>query len=821
VGPSQQALAAFVAALLASFSSCFTELRARFEANPPVFNAPAPQQLSQIGPLGAVLQVPGDTVAGSLVIRLDGADVTSTFGPGPGHALIAQLQVPTVGQHTLTAEMQVGPGATAEQAEVDFQTVDLPNADHCEVLNALDCLLPYPSSRFLAPAHTATGYRLELPEGLTPSFFNFTDGRVEALSPAPYGVLDGFNPAVQVLMHFPGGVDPVQSHASRLLANTRSYDETSLQPDSPTVLLDADTGQRILHFIEVDARAVDKNTGDPLPNQIVFLRPGEHLHAGHRYIVAVRHLVHPDGSPVEPEPAFEALRDERPTTIPAVQADRLRMRRIFHDLRRAGFSSGDIGELQLAFDFVVASQGNTTGEMLSMRDQAFAWLAGQSGPTFQVDPSQSQEFDCSVPGQFLWRRVHGTFQVPLFLSVDPAADPGDVGFLQHDAAGTPHWSTLENAPFTILVPCAAQAGPVPPVVVGHGLGQTGQGILQLFVDESGDLLLGGPNDFRYLLGATDWHGMSGPDFDGVLQLQGFLGSIFSDFDNFPALPDRLRQAQANTLVLARMMRDGLFDSSPWFQRDDGSGVFPGRDQPEYYWGVSLGGIMGLFFSSLTPDVQRLAIDVGASNFSMLLSRAEPFRQFEDLLLSIAQPDVTKQAIGIQLLEELWARGEPAGYATHITGLNDPPLPGSIPKRILMTVARFDHQVSNQAAEITARTLRLPALVGSAEYGKPQIPDLPGPLDSAVEYYDPGGLVPGVDDAEIPPLADLREQVDQCDPHAETLRIPAQIDQLTAFLQPGGEISNFCDGLCNGKDADGNWLPYEIPGGAAEPCMPTP
>ena len=822
MGPIQQSIAVLLASLGVALGNCSNQLHLGF-GNAPFWVAPAPKQLSQIGDLAAVLRLPIGFVPGSLVATLDGQDVSPDFGVA-GHLANATLHVPATGAHALHASVQVGfHGFKQERhADVAFQTVDWPHADQCEVLNALDCLLPYPSSRFLAHADTPTGYRVDFPEGLMPSILNADLGEKRPLDPAPYRALDGFSPAVQVLMHFPGLVDPVQSHASRLLPETRSYDETSLAPDSPTLLIDAETGEHVLHFIEVDSRATNK-AGVGLPNQLVFLRPAEHLRHGHRYIVAVRHLAHPDGTPVEAEPAFAALRDHTPTTIQGIESRRLQFARIFWSLRRAGLSRRDLGELVLAFDFVVASQQNTTGEMLSMRDQAFAWLAAQSGPTFSVDPAKSQEFDCSAPDQFLWRRVGGTYQVPLFLSVDPAAHAGDVGYLQLDANGVPQSSALENVPFTVLIPCAAQpigGEPLRPVVIGHGLGGTGESMLRGIADQGGKLVLGS-SGFRNILGATDWHGLSGPDFAGVFTLEGFLGGIFSDFDRFRALPDRLRQSEANTLVLARMMRDGLFNQSPWFQRSDGSGVLPGRAEPEYYWGVSLGGIMGLFFGSLTPDVERLNIDVGASNFSMLLARAEPFRPFEDTLLSFLQPNKSTQAQIIQLIGELWTRGEPAGYVAHVTGLNPhaPPLPGSIPKKIMLTLARFDHQVSNQASEIAARTMRLPNLIGSAEFGKPGIPDLPGPLDSAVIYYDPGGLVPGVDDAFIPPLADLFVGINQCDPHAETLTIPAQLDQLAAFFQPDGQLTNLCDGLCDGHDSYGNFLPYEIPHGNAAPCHP--
>jgi len=823
VGPSSQAIAAFVAALIAGFGSCFAQFRAAIDGRAPAWVSPVQKQLSQIGALDAALTIPGSFVPGSLVATLDGQDVSSALAVDGGVAS-GSIQVASTGPHVLHASLHasiLGVDSVRE-AEVAFQTVDLPNADQCEVLNALDCILPYPSSRFLAPANTPTGYRIELPEGLLPAFTNADVGQRLPLDPAPYRVLDGFSPAVQVMMHFPGAVDPEKSNASRLLASTRSYDTRSLDPDSPTLLIDAETGEHLLHFVEADARATNPQTGAPKANQLLFLRPAEHLKHGRRYIVAMRHLVHPDGTPVAAEPAFAALREHTRTTIPAIESRRGEFAQIFSDLRRAGLSKADLGELVLAFDFVTASQENTTGEMLSMRDQAFAWLAGQSGPTFTIDDANSQEFDCSIPNQFLWRHVRGTFQVPLFLSVDPAADPGDVGYLQLDSNGVPQSTGLENAPFGLLIPCSAQATggePLRPVVIGHGLGGTGDGMLGSIVDASGNARLASAS-FDNILAATDWHGLSGPDFANVFNLEGFLGSIFADFDRFRALPDRLRQAELNTLVLARMLRDARFNSSPWFQRSDGSGVLPGRSEPEFYWGVSLGGIMGLFFSSLTPDIERFNTDVGASNFSMLLARAEPFKPFTDQLLPFLQPDVTQQAELIALIGELWTRGEPAGYLRHVTGLNPdaPPLPGSIPKKIMLTLARFDHQVSNQASEITARTLKLPNLIGSAESGKPGIPDLPGPLDSAVIYYDPGGLVVGRDDAEIPPLADLFVAVDQCDPHAATLTIPAQLDQLAAFLQPNGQLVNFCDGICDGKDAQGDFLPAEIPGGASQPCM---
>jgi hypothetical protein len=41
-------------------------------------------------------------------------------------------------------------------------------------------------------------------------------------------------------------------------------------------------------------------------------------------------------------------------------------------------------------------------------------------------------------------------------------------------------------------------------------------------------------------------------------------------------------------------------------------------------------------------------------------------------------------------------------------------------------------------------------------------------------------------------------------------IPASVDQLLTFLQPGGRVVSFCDGVCDGT------IPYEQPPGG--PCQ---
>ena len=260
------------------------------------------------------------------------------------------------------------------------------------------------------------------------------------------------------------------------------------------------------------------------------------------------------------------------------------------------------------------------------------------------------------------------------------------------------------------------------------------------------------------------------------------------FNNFRMLPDRLKQGVDNTLVLSRMLKGGFLNRLPAFQRvpgDPASGVFtPGAEA--FYFGVSLGGIYGTFFAALNQDVIRHNVDVPAMNFSLLEQRSTQFPLFLDLIKSVGLSDPLQIAVVLQIQHEMWVSAEPAAYVRHVTGDVEPPLRDTPAKQILMTVAFLDKQVSNQASEIAARTLRIPQLVGSLQAQLEGIPDEDAGalgLESAYVIYDTGSfdVFDPAYDAVIPPLAN-RIPSSVCDPHGlPRLSIPASIDQLAAFL----------------------------------------
>lgn len=770
-----------------------------------VFDNPPHGYLVQAGTVAARLDLPPGADPDSLMVELDGVNVTDDAvhdGQVDGDLIVAP------GSHQLIAFATVD--GTKRTARSQFDAVALTNPDECEVLNQAECLLPYPSSRFLVrDESTATGFRLNIPASGLP------DPIGPPLSPEPFNKVDGFNPMVQILMHFPQGVDPERSAASRLLApgccgqpngppwvDTRTYDGRSLEADSPSVLIDFDTGERVLHWLELDGHAADN-----LARQALIMRPGLSLIPGHHYVVAMRKLKTAEGADVLAEAPFAALRDRQPTTIDAIESRRESMEDLFTFLRAHDIAPED---LVLAFDFVVQSEHQLTSAMLSMRDQAFAWLA-----QVEADPeatnftvAQMQEFDCGAPDAIVWRNVSGTFKSPLFLTRDPNLD--GVGFLKVDEAGVPVQNGFTDASFSVSIPCSVLSQDRPSahaIVLGHGLFGAGSDMTGGIPGRAGAVV-----PWTYIAGATDWRGLARQDLGWVVG--DIVGVNETKLNNFGGLPDRLKQGMLNTLVLAKMMRHGLFNrDTAAFQTPAGHPVF--SDVEMFYYGISLGGIMGTWFAALTPDIERFGVDVPAVNFACLLQRSTQFGQFEGLLKTSGLTDPMQTILGIGILQELWAAGEPSGYARHITS---DPLPGSgSAKHILMTPAWLDKQVSNQCTEIAARTLQVPNLVpASLQRGLQGIPDMEGPLPSAYVMYNTGAfdLFNPAHQTFIPPLSNLIPS-SVCDPHGDRPRIPDGIRMLVNFLQPDGQIENFCNGLCDAGE------PQEIANGAEQPCNPTP
>jgi hypothetical protein len=619
---------------------------------------------------------------------------------------------------------------------------DLPYT--CEFLIAEKCLLPYPSTVFLREdPSTRTGLRLAYPRQAMPAN---KDGL--PIDPAEWNTLDGFSPGPVIEAFFAQGVDLEASRVPTIGNIARS-----LETDCPTVLYDAQTGRRVPHFTELDTHASSP------ASQMLLIRPATRLRNEGFYIVAIRGLIDLDGNPIAAPRPFQILRDGLATPVRVINERRRRMDGVLNSLEEGGIEREN---LILAWDFIVASSDSITGRALSLRDQGLA-ANGPGSPPFHITEIEDEVNDD------LFRRVRGTFTVPLFMT-----GPTPPARLNLDANGLPVQNGTAEAPFIVTIPRlavgAGTANAARPILYGHGLLGSGDevnaGHLQAF-----------QNRFNFVAGATDWIGMAEEDVAAII---GFI----PDLSGFPILPDRLQQAMLNFILLGRLMTapDGLV-SDPAFQVNGE----PLIDTEEvYFYGISQGGIAGGTFMALTPDTRRGVLGVGAANYSILLERSTDFEPFQ-ILLQGAYPDELDRQLLLGLIQQLWDRADPQGYLPH---LMVDPFPATPPKKLLLQPGLHDSQVPSIGTEIEVRSLLIPSVSPPAQRWF-QVPERAAPFDgSAVAIYDVNGT--------IPPLTNTAP-ADDNGVHEAVRRLDAAQRQIDAFLRPNGRIENFCEGPCFFRD----------------------
>jgi hypothetical protein len=629
-------------------------------------------------------------------------------------------------------------------------TLSVEHPDRCDPLDPRHCLLPFPSDTFtVADDSTDTGLRVNFARESM-----MANNKGDRVDPTEWNRNDGFSPGSQIVTYI-AGLDLAQSGIPGV-----TDIGASLAPDAAIALLDADTGERVPYWAELDASVTQDD------NRALFIRPAINLREGHRYVVALRHLKNTAGEAIAAADVFRAYRDRLTSNVPEVEERRPRYEQVFSDLAAAGVQRDD---LYLAWDFTVASTRNLTERLLHMRDDAFDRL-GDAAPAFtvtQVDDNPNAE---------LLRRVTGTFEVPNYMTGGGA--PGER--LHYGADGLPEMDGSFTASFICNIPNSVLTGPGGSVVparaalYGHGLLGSNSEVGAANVRSMG-------NEHNFVFCATIWIGMSEEDIGNAV-------AALQDLSNFPSLPDRLQQGVLNTLFLGRLMihADGLV-SDPAFQVN---GV-PVIDRSDlFYDGNSQGGIMGGIATAVAIDWTRAVLGVTGMNYSILLQRSTDWGTYE-AFLKPAYPDELDRSLGIVIFQMLWDRGEANGYANHMT---DDPLPNTPPHKVLMHIAFGDHQVAPDAANIEARTI-------GARIHTPAIADgrLPGFVEpywgiEAIPSYPYDGSAMVVWDSGSPPQPTVNlPPTEGHDPHEDPRADPDARTQKSEFLRTDGAVVDVCNG----------------------------
>lgn len=658
--------------------------------------------------------------------------------------------------------------------------VDTSRAEACEFIaqpHSPLCMLPFPSDHFTRPDRTSpTGKRIDFETAGMPA-----NALGQHISAAPYNASDGFSPGSTILLKVPGieTVADVRASGATPIEDIGRYRER----DAPVIVIDARSGKRWPVWVEIDSTVPDP------AKRALEIHPATNFRSGHRYIVALRDLSNAAGEEIEAPYAFRYYRDRVRSKNPAIEQRRRHFERIFKRLKRSGVDRRD---LYLAWDFTVASDRNNAARALAMRDAAFAQLGDTdlddgvpegASPSFQVLSVEENP----NPDQIA-RRVKGTFQVPCFLF--PTCAPG--GTMQLDSQGMPVQTGTWTANFDCIVPVSATNGVAGrPVVYGHGLfGRAAE------VGSSPQRSLAQAH--RMVKCATDEIGMSEADVPVT-----FLA--LRELSRFPALPDRLQQGLLNELYLGRAMihPDG-FAAHPAF-RQDGTLATPSVLDTSrlFYNGNSQGGIMGGALTALAPDFTRAALGVPAMNYSVLLPRSVDFDPFAGVLYP-SYPDETARPLILALIQMLWDRGEPNGYAQRMT---DDPLPDTPPHQVLLNVAFGDHQVTIYQADVEARTIgaraHRPVLYDGRWAGTDVLWNVPGIEDypyggSAIYYWDSGPVreaPPGsgtIVGTEPPPYENLPNR-SGVDPHGDPRATPAEQQLVSNFFDGAILESDNCGG----------------------------
>jgi hypothetical protein len=644
-----------------------------------------------------------------------------------------------------------------------------PAAD-CQPFTKRPCLLPFPNNLFTRPDRsTQTGVRVHLPLAAMP--VNTTGQRVGV---APYDRNDGFSPGSALIVHVRGLDNRVafaKTHPVALADMSKAFAKRA-----PIVVIDERTGKRQLIWSELDA-----NAPDPASTNLL-IHPGKNFTEGHTYVVALRSLRNAKGHLIQAPAWFKKLRDAR--RLPAAErSQKKRYVKIFEALKRAGIARASLYE---AWDFTIASEKNLTSRLLAIRNDAFGQLGDHNladgvvqgnAPAFTVTGTSN-----STPHI---TDVQGTFSVPCYLiKCGPTETTGfHYSSSKLDALPTQIPGNVATAQFECIVPdTATVAHPARISLYGHGLlGGHGEVTAGNVVAMS--------TEHNVVFCATDWWGLASGD-------TAYDAATIASLGQFENVVDRLQQGVLNTLFLGRLMLNAHgFATNPAFE----NGGHPLIDTSHlYYDGNSQGGIEGGMTTAVAPDFRRAVLGVSGMNYgNVLVQRSKDFAPFKQILEK-AYPDQSMYTVILDLVQQLWDRGDPDGYAQQMTSH---PLPDTPSHTVLMQIGYGDHQVSMYAAAVEARTIGAavhePALDLNNNrardrnlfYGVPAVQHYPFPGSAIVIWDDGPGMTQPPPFANIPPV----ESSTNNDPHEFVRSTPAARVQKSEFLEPGGAVFDVCSG----------------------------
>jgi hypothetical protein len=651
----------------------------------------------------------------------------------------------------------------------------------CDPLVPEHCGFPFPSNVYLRDDPTGSN-----PSGKSVRFGAKTlpvKSTGTHVDPTFLHYLDGFSPGNAPMTYMPGAV-------ADGLANPTTI-ASSIAASSPTILLEANTGKLVSHFVDIDMSASKAD------QRALMIRPVIRLGDKSRYIVAIRGVKDATGAVFAPSPVFKDLRDgTNVTKDPSVDSRRALYADIFAKLAAAGVPKDN---LQIAWDYTTASRESMTQDLVAMRDDALAKV-GADGPPFVF---KSVVENPNADGSLL-RSIVVTMTVPLYLDSATYAGGGPVPTIVRSASGKPKQNGTMDWDVLIHVP-----GNVQTDGVKHGLLQNGHGLFGSKSEGSGGFLARLAHDYHWIAFATDFFGFASADVSIAAE------TLSGRAELGPGFIARQQQGQLNQLLAMRMMMGGMAKNGI----KDASGkvlLDPSWIDASVraYRGDSQGGIMGAAYMSVTTDVTRGMLGEPGLPYSLLLNRSADWPTYGSVL-SGAFPNGLDVQIMLGLTQMEWDRSEPDGYAPY---MSQNMLPGTPAHHVLINDGIGDHQVTTLGAHILARTIGAKDLKASdgtllrTVWG----------VDAVSAPVQDGNVFVEYDFGLTEPLTNVPVDPSTCDPHDRIRALLPSYEQTDEFLRTG-TVTWFCDGVCNCNDQNTGRLdvPPEEVGCRATACSSPP
>lgn len=579
-------------------------------------------------------------------------------------------------------------GCTSEK-EATSDVAPLALEEGCQpLLGGYDCHLPYPSDFFrVADPSAPYGHRFEA-RGAG-RFVSVSGQDAEVGETRPF---DGASLIPTIVALLPSEVTDEGFPA--LL----DREDRSTTMESPTLIVDARTGELVPHYADVDGRAKD-----PM-RQAIVLHPLVSLSPGTRYVVALRNVKTPDGTQAPAAEGFRRLRDgvsgdpELASLSARWEAD------VMAPLEALGVTRS---ELQLAWDFTTTTGELTRADMLRVRELTLGWLESNA-PEVHVESVVDHDSGA------IFRVIEGTLTGPMFLAEDAAGSE-----LHRDGEGRVAQNGLVSFPFTIQVPFSVHEQEAPGRALGYGHGFFGSR-----EEAEGGLAKTIASDVRAVTFAIDWWGMSRADLASV------VGKIADAPAQTASFTDRVHQAMANWMTMTTAIRTVL-PALPELRRAGDEAYYDAEQV--FFFGASQGHILGGTLAALDPNLSRVVLNVGGAGLSHVMFRSRAFAPFL-AVINMSFPDELDHQKFAAMLQVPFDRIDPATYAPLVVSN---PLPGSHPdRRVLVQIGLGDVQVPNLGSFLHARLLGIPQLLPN-EHPIMGVPQVEAPQSSAASVYDFG------------------------------------------------------------------------------------